>query len=214
MDVNLMQISPVLILTRNATLWQQWRKIDGARWMVARSQSLQDLERRRTQGQPMVVLDAALPDLPAWSDPLWNALLRGLNVLVLSIHPSQEVARQVLACGARGYAHAYMPPSALNDILLGIKNGQIWLGRPLQQRLLRDVNEYLTGHGDDAWSIPLTPREQDVAYRTATGESVADIAQHLGSDVATVRQHLSDIFEKLQVGDRLSLALKIQGIHL
>lgn len=214
MDVNLMQISPVLILTRNATLWQQWRKIDGARWMVARSQSLQDLERRRTQGQPMVVLDAALPDLPAWSDPIWNTHLRGLNVLVLSIHPSQEVARQVLARGARGYAHAYMPASALNDILQGIKNGHIWLGRLLQQRLLRDVHEYLANDSDGTWSIALTPREQDVAHRTAIGEGVADIALHLGSDTATVRQHLNDIFEKLQVGDRLSLALKVQGVHL
>ena len=60
-----MNALPVLMLTQDATLWQEWQQIAGPQWMPARGQSLADLQRWKQQGRTVVVLDAAvLPEPP------------------------------------------------------------------------------------------------------------------------------------------------------
>lgn len=202
---------PVLMLTQDAALWQHWQQIAGPQWLPARGTTLADLERWKQQGRHMVVLDSALPQLPQWSDARWKALVGELKVLILSSRPSDEVGRQVLASGVSGYAHAYSTPTTITSILHSIATGNIWLGRSLLQRLLQDVGARLP-EPEAQWVDALTPREQEVVRFAAMGDSNADIAERLSISERTVRAHLSAIFEKLQVSDRLMLALKVHGI--
>jgi len=202
---------PVLMLTQDATLWQGWQQIAGPEWMPARGQGLADLQRWKQQGRSLVVLDAALPQLPASNDPQWSQLLHGLQVLVLSNRPGDEEGRQLLARGASGYGHAQSNASALAQMLQSLSDGNIWLGRSLLQRLLRDVDARLP-EPENHWAQALSPREQEVARYASLGESNAEIAERMSIGERTVRAHLSAIFEKLQVEDRLMLALKVHGI--
>ncbi|MEG0052269.1 MAG: response regulator transcription factor [Comamonas sp.] len=202
---------PVLMLTQDAALWQHWQQVAGPQWLPARGTTLADLERWKQQGRHLVILDAALPQLPQWSDARWSALLGDMKLLVLSSRPSDDVGRQVLAAGANGYAHAYSTPTTLGSILHSIATGNIWLGRSLLQRLLQDVGTRLPEPGAQ-WADALSPREQEVARFAAMGDSNAEIAERLSISERTVRAHLSAIFEKLQVSDRLMLALKVHGI--
>jgi len=89
--------------------------------------------------------------------------------------------------------------------------GNIWLGRSLLQRLLRDVDARLPEVETD-WAQALSPREQEVARYASLGDSNAEIAERMSISERTVRAHLSAIFEKLQVQDRLMLTLKVHGI--
>lgn len=202
---------PVLMLTQDAALWQHWQQVAGPQWLPARGTTLADLERWKQQGRHLVILDAALPQLPQWGDARWSALLGDMKLLMLSSRPSDDVGRQVLAAGASGYAHAYSTPTTLGSILHSIATGNIWLGRSLLQRLLQDVGTRLPEPGAQ-WADALSPREQEVARFAAMGDSNAEIAERLSISERTVRAHLSAIFEKLQVSDRLMLALKVHGI--
>ena len=206
-----MNALPVLMLTQDATLWHGWQRIAGPQWMPARGQSLNELQRWRQQGRSLIVLDANLPQLPAVTDARWSELLQGLQVLVLSNRPSDEEGRQLLARGASGYAHAQSGPEAVARMLQSVANGNIWLGRSLLQRLLRDVDARLPEAEAD-WAQPLSAREQEVARYASLGDSNAEIAERLSISERTVRAHLSAIFEKLQVQDRLMLTLKVHGI--
>jgi DNA-binding NarL/FixJ family response regulator len=206
-----MNAQPVLMLTQDATLWQGWRQIAGPEWMPARGHSLADLQRWKQQGRSLVVLDTALPQLPASNDAEWGSLLRGVQVLVLSNRPGDEEGRQLLAKGACGYAHAQSSAESLSQILQSLSAGNIWLGRSLLQRLLRDVDARLP-EPEHHWAAALSPREQEVARYASLGESNAAIAERMSIGERTVRAHLSAIFEKLQVEDRLMLALKVHGI--
>lgn len=208
---NRMNAMPVLMLTQDATLWHGWQQIAGPQWMPARGQSLADLQRWKSQGRSLVVLDANLPQLPAVSDSRWNELLQGLQVLVLSNRPGDEEGRQLLSRGASGYAHAQSAPEVLSRMLQSMAGGNIWLGRSLLQRLLRDVDASLP-QVDADWAQPLSMREQEVARYASLGDSNAEIAERLAISERTVRAHLSAIFEKLQVQDRLMLTLKVHGI--
>lgn len=206
-----MHALPVLMLTQDAALWQHWQQIACAQWLPARGTSLADLERWKQKNRSLVVLDAALPQLPLWSDARWVELLGDMKLLVLSTRPNDEVARQALAAGCSGYAHAYSTPTTLTNILHSIATGNIWMGRSLLQRLLQDVDARLPEPGMQ-WAEQLSRREQEVARFAAMGESNAEIAERLSISERTVRAHLSAIFEKLQVQDRLMLALKVHGI--
>lgn len=206
-----MNALPVLMLTQDATLWQEWQQIAGPQWMPARGQSLADLQRWKQQGRTVVVLDAALPSLPESTASRWIELLKDLQVLVLSNRPSDEEGRNLLSRGACGYAHAQSSTEVLARMLQSMAGGNIWLGRSLLQRLLRDVDARLPEQESD-WAEPLSAREQEVARYASLGDSNAEIAERMSISERTVRAHLSAIFEKLQVQDRLMLTLKVHGI--
>jgi DNA-binding NarL/FixJ family response regulator len=208
---NSMNALPVLMLTQDATLWQEWQQIAGPQWMPARGQSLADLQRWKQQGRTVVVLDAALPSLPESTAARWIELLKDLQVLVLSNRPSDEEGGTCCPAEHRGYAHAQSSPEVLSRMLQSMAGGNIWLGRSLLQRLLRDVDARLPEQESD-WAEPLSAREQEVARYASLGDSNAEIAERMSISERTVRAHLSAVFEKLQVQDRLMLTLKVHGI--
>lgn len=209
-----MYARPVLMLTQNAALWQHWQQLSDSQWLPARGDSLADIERWRQQGRHMVVLDAAQPKLPDWSDlDRWSALTQDLQLIVLSTRPSDGAARSALAVGVCGYAHAYSTLKTLSTMLQSVAMGNIWLGRSLMQRLIQEVQPREPMLAQE-WMRSLSAREQEVARYAAVGQSNADIAERLSITDRTVRAHMSAIFEKLEVSDRLMLALKIHGIEI
>lgn len=207
---------PILMLTANAVLWRHWQTLRSDRWLPQHGATAADLQAWCTQAQRWALLDADLPGLPAWAERAHGTLFRQQHILVLSTRPSVEQGHHALAQGASGYAHALTPTKALNHILETIAHGGIWTGRALLERLLADVGERLppveSPWHEAAWTAALTARERMVAERAALGRSNGDIAQELNITERTVRAHLSATFEKLQVSDRLQLALKVHGI--
>lgn len=206
-----MQAASVLLVTHDDSLWQHWRQLDQSLWLPARGHGLDDLNRWRQQGRKLVLLDAGLPRLPAWNDPAWVQHVRDLNIVVGSMRTNDEEGKQVLSAGASGYVHAYSPVKALSTVLDTVKSGSVWLGPTLLARLLRDIDKKMPQH--DGWDTGLTLREKEVAQRAAIGHSNQAIADALDITERTVRAHLSAVFEKLGVNDRLLLALKVHGVQ-
>lgn len=134
----------------------------------------------------------------------------GHPVIVLSATPEESEAFLTLTLGSSGYCHVYAAPSHLQQVADAVQNGGIWLPPELMQRLVavslrmveseRRLNVDLTG---------LTARELAVAEEVAQGASNREIAGDLGISERTVKSHLSSVFEKLQVRDRVQLALAV-----
>lgn len=203
---------PVLLVTQDAALQKRWQEVKSDQWLVAIGFDLKDVQRWQIQGRQLVVIDAGVPKLLPFSDESWKKNFAGIKALVLSHKPSDELGRAALSAGASGYAHASTPWSQVERILSTIADGNIWLGRSLLQRLLSDIDSRLP-HAPKAWAVGLTVREQEVAVLASTGQSNQAIAQQLDITERTVRAHLSAVFEKLGVTDRLMLALKVHGIQ-
>ena len=206
-----MRAVPVLLLTHDDALWSHWRSLNPEAWLPARGKSLGDLDRWAQQGRSLVVLDAGLPRLPAWSDSSWPARFGSLKIVVAGMRPNDAEGKQVLAAGAAGYCHAYSPVAALETVLQSVLAGNVWLGPTLLARLLRQIDETIPSKSH--WHEGLTSREKEVAQRAAMGHSNQAIADALSISERTVRAHLSAVFEKLGVHDRLFLALKVHGIQ-
>ena len=202
---------PVLLITHDDLLWQHWRALDPARWLAARGRGLADLQRWREQGRTLAVLDADLPRLPSWQDPIWAATLADLHVVVASPSPNDEQGPRVLGAGAHGYCHGYASAASLSQALEVVASGGIWMGRSLVSRLLKLVAE--RAQDESSWDGGvLTEREITVARYASSGQANAQIAEALGITERTVKAHLSAVFEKLGVTDRLQLALLVHGI--
>lgn len=206
-------IAPVLLLTRDAALAARWQSVSAHPQVATDTDALTGWH---AAGRRLVLADLRLRDahrVPLWESPAWQAHGSGLAVMALSMAPSDDEGLAVLQAGACGYGHALLPATHLHQALEIIEKGQLWVGRALLARLLHRVDERLRPTSPPAWAVPLTPREQEVARLAAQGASNSVIATTLGITERTVKAHLTAVFAKLEVADRLQLALRVHGVR-
>lgn len=196
------------LLTADESVFAHCREL-GDHWAVLRLARFTDLASLPT-GE-LVLIDAGHPEAPDFSASLWQEWSRRLRLLVLSSEPNDDEGLAALDAGASGYCHLYASPLTLRNALDVVASGELWVGRALMTRLLRSVGR-ASRPAPDAWSHNLTEREREVARRAAHGDSNLAIADALGITERTVKAHLTAIFEKLNVADRLQLALRVHGI--
>lgn len=210
-----MQKVAVLLLSADAVLRERWLEIESERYEVDQAYAVEQAQQwAQTHPQGLVLVDAVLVDL---ADAQWQQLFANpaATVLVGSLNPSDPEGQKMIVAGAKGYFHAYSPVTVLDTMLQQVHAGNIWVGQRLLSRLLSQVSAKLSAAAPTpatAWQQGLTPREIEVAQRAALGHTNALIAEDLGITERTVRAHLSAVFEKLQVADRLMLALKVHGV--
>src|SRR5881296_1366294 len=77
--------------------------------------------------------------------------------------------------------------------------------------LLRRVAALAAGHGGDLPRAQLTNREREIVRLIDNGLSNKEIARALGIEVATVKNHVHNILEKLQVHRRGEAAARVRG---
>ena len=131
-------------------------------------------------------------------------------VVVLSNIPSDAEAVAALAVGAHGYCNAHADPRVLKEVAEVVTHGGLWVGESLLSRLLVELAQRLgTGSADRMEGVfsQLTEREREIARRAATGKTNKEIARDLNIAERTVKAHLTVVFGKLGVRDRLQLVL-------
>lgn len=127
------------------------------------------------------------------------------KVLVLSDAPSYIEGSKLLSHGIRGYANTYIHQAHLQQALTAIESGNVWLYPEFMQELIRNATGSVKSN--EAILQKLTERERETAQLVKEGLSNKEIASRLQITERTVKQHMSHIFEKLNVTDRLSLAM-------
>ncbi|NTV71317.1 MAG: response regulator transcription factor [Azonexaceae bacterium] len=138
-------------------------------------------------------------------------------IVVLADEPGDAIIAEACALGASGCCNTYAAPEVLRQVALVVENGGLWIGQSLLQRLVGSTSRALekrTESGSDTWSALLSERESQVAKLVAGGASNKEIAGQLSITERTVKAHLSAIFEKLGLRDRLQLSLRINGVNL
>ncbi len=142
------------------------------------------------------------------------AVALGQPVVVMAASPEEAEAFQVLNAGCTGYCHVGAVAEQLREIALVVEHGGLWMLPDLMQRLL--VLSVRTAPAVESSGKPelneLTARELMVAGQVAHGATNREIAQSLEITERTVKAHLSSIFGKLNVRDRVQLALAMNNI--
>lgn len=198
----------VHVLTDDDALFQRFMRL-GDVWSVLRLQGPERLD--ALPAESLVVLDTACAGLAGAALEQWQAWSARLLAVVVSSMPTDDEGLYFLDAGASGYSHAYAAEVTLRQILDVVASGEKWVGKSLLNRLLAGLQQARENHTDKR-TVLLTGREREVALLAARGQSNQLIAETLQITERTVKAHLSAAFEKLQVSDRLQLALKIHGI--
>mgnify|MGYP000926749981 FL=1 len=137
-----------------------------------------------------------------------------IRVMALSYLPSEAEAYGMLSSGARGYCHAQAPPSQLQEVATAVMAGGYWMPPILLQRLVSAAIRIDSG---PPIAIPqgfesLTEREHQVALEVGRGANNREIATTLAVSERTVKAHLTSIFDKLSLRDRVQLALLVNRL--
>lgn len=136
----------------------------------------------------------------------------GCPVVVLSNMPSNDEGLAAFAAGAAGYCSALAVPAVLRQAGSVVEQGGLWIGQELMRRLFGAVAARASQR-QTASLGELSPRERQVALAVAHGGTNKEIARVMGITERTVKAHLSAIFEKLGVRDRLQLSLVVNGVE-
>lgn len=121
------------------------------------------------------------------------------RVLVLTGSERIGDAAHALRRGARGIVQKKCAMTHLIEAIRAVANGLVWLPPALQLQLTRRWNSPAQ---DD-----LTPRECEIVSGVAVGLKNAEIGSKLEISEFTVKTHLTNIFQKLHVRDRVGLTL-------
>ena len=91
-----------------------------------------------------------------------------------------------------------------------VMDGDVWLYPQLMSYIIKHIS---LSHKDESLKSldNLTVKEQNVANLVSRGYSNKDIAQNLGIQLVTVKKHIGSIFVKLNVKDRVALAILINS---
>lgn len=140
-------------------------------------------------------------------------LAPGQFVVMLADEPTESLVTSALTLGASGCCNTYAAPEVLRQVAVVVANGGLWIGQSLLQRLIGGASRVLAAGGGQQrtgdWITALSEREAQVARLVSGGASNKEIAAQLSITERTVKAHLSAIFEKLGLRDRLQLSLRI-----
>jgi two-component system response regulator DegU len=165
-----------------------------------------------------------LLDLKLFNDdvahPMVKTILKkGVEQRIVVMTNEQDPAKlyPLMEQGARGFCHPSINDELLVRVIQTVNEGEFWIGRQFVSFLIARLILDQSGRNADASvsrlsGIPLTAREEEIATHVAQGKCDKLIARDLNISPNTVKNHLSNIFKKLQVSDRFQLALIYHGV--
>lgn len=133
-------------------------------------------------------------------------------IVVLSNVPDNTQGMAVLGAGASGYCSALSLPSVLRQVAGVVTHGGLWIGPQLMRRLMQGLASRNKDGSESALDV-LSQRERQVAEAVSRGSTNKEIARTMGITERTVKAHLSAVFDKLGVRDRMQLSLLVNGVE-
>ncbi|WP_315905975.1 response regulator transcription factor [Priestia koreensis] len=160
----------------------------------------------------MVVMDIRMP--------IMNGLeatrkIKGINaqmkILILTTFNDDEYALQALKDGANGFMLKDAEPAKLIEAIRSCLNGGLTIhdnvAAKVVPRLLQTPNIQVS-------EIPLSPRELAVTKLVGEGKTNKEIADELYLSIGTVKNHITQVLNKLELRDRTQLAIYAVRHHL
>jgi two-component system nitrate/nitrite response regulator NarL len=157
----------------------------------------------------VLLLDLAMPRLPGLEvlRELSSSSLEVRTILLTAAVEKEQIV-EALQIGARGVVSKEAATELLFKAIRTVVAGQYWVGREEVSDLVAALRGLLpTGADDRQKSFGLTRRELEIVAAIVEGCTNRDIAQKFSLSEDTVKHHLTHVFDKLGVSNRLELAM-------
>jgi DNA-binding NarL/FixJ family response regulator len=136
-----------------------------------------------------------------------------IRILVVTLFEDEESIFTALRAGARGYILKDADEAEMMRAIRAVGQGEAIFSPAIASRLI----DYFAATGDHSGKevFPeLTDREREILRRIARGETNFAIAEQLSISLKTVRNHVANIYSKLQVADRTQAAIRAREAGL
>ncbi len=153
----------------------------------------------------------------AW---LEQCLATERKVFVLSPTPNLHEAIDVIKAGAVGYGHTLSTAKLMQEMVLVVSHGGLWIGSKLLKRVMAALNQagqktqqQQRRSGIERFDGILSRREIAVGRLVANGATNAEISTALDIKERTVKAHITSLFDKLEVRNRVELCLMLNNVQ-
>lgn len=193
----------VLIHSDDINLLSHWEKSLDSKYEI-----IDNLDELLNMTSSLIIINFSAC-LPSCDDVLKTLISNDNKVLVLHRTPELAVAKKLLRIGAMGYGNALMRDHFIVAALNAIKDNMVWLYPELTSQLIMDIPTSNDENSDEQLS-KLTSREKEVALLLKEAYPYKEIALKLDITPRTVKAHAQSTYSKLNVKDRLALALLLK----
>ena len=165
---------------------------------------LEALELAESLQPDVVLMDITMPEMDGLEATREiKTRFPQINVLVLTMHRSDEYFFEMLKAGASGYILKGAKTSELINAVRVVYQGEVFLYPTMTQKL---VNGYLKlSEWDEEVGPTLSPREKEILSLLAEGYSSKEIADQLVISPSTVHSHRGNLMDKLGLNNRREL---------
>ncbi|MDL1867538.1 response regulator transcription factor [Betaproteobacteria bacterium PRO4] len=137
------------------------------------------------------------------------------RIIISSPGLSEEMEWQLLRRGVRGCCSESLLPAEIGRMVQVVWQGELWVRRKIVSHMFNELasttlEKKHIEHAVNKLLENLTRREYEIALLVGQGESNKSIARQLDIAERTVKAHLTEIFRKLAISDRIKLALLIK----
>jgi DNA-binding NarL/FixJ family response regulator len=160
------------------------------------------------QQPDVVVLDISMPDMDGLHVCYQiRQQLPATQVLILTMHESEEYFLQALRMGAAGYLVKKAAPHELQDAVQAVAHGGAFLYPGLAKALVRAyINTPFPPNTAPSTELDrtlrlLSPRELEILTLVAEGHTNQEIADRLSLSIKTVQAHRANVMDKLALRD-------------
>jgi DNA-binding NarL/FixJ family response regulator len=162
----------------------------------------------RATSPDLVLMDYGLPDGTGLDAT--RAILAAqpqADVVILTVHEEDDLLFNAVRSGAKGYLLKNISAKKMVDTLRGLAAGDTAMLPAQMTRILSEFARSAPAEPADQEAMnPLTGRELDVLQLIVTGATNREIALQLHIAPNTVKNHVHNILDKLQVADRREAA--------
>lgn len=123
------------------------------------------------------------------------------QVVMLTIYDDSERIFQALCAGATGYLLKQTPLLKIREALLSLNEG----GAPMSPGIARKVVAYFNPKSPESLHEKITPREAQILQAIEEGCTNKEVAIRLSISLETVKSHIKNIYQKLEVNSRHAL---------
>ncbi len=193
----------VILHSDDINLLSHWQKALNSKYEI-----IDDLDELLNVTSSLIIINFSAC-LPSCNDVL-KSLVSGENkVLVLHRTPELPVAKKLLRLGAMGYGNALMREHFIVSAVNAIEDNMVWLYPEFTSQLIMDIPTTKESEDEEQLS-KLTAREKEVALLLKEAYPYKEIALKLDITPRTVKAHAQNAYAKLNVKDRLALALLLK----
>lgn len=185
---------------------KQLLEFDGSIEVVGEvSNGVECLERMNEYNPEVLLLDINMPEKNGIEVlKQMKADDTKIKVLILTVHNEMDYLMKAIDIGVDGYILKDSESTELKKAIKAVRDGENYI----QPSLIPALNSQLLNRDTDKDKISsLTNRELEVLVQVANGMFNKEIATNLNISERTVKNHISNIFKKIDVSDRTQAAV-------